>query len=116
MSKLYVAKNTNLSLAWIEIFFHLMEPGANELAPAVITITEFDERSLPNEISGTQAAIDAVNSQSCRTVASTIFPNSLWTPDIENDAQRLYSRYEKVWPVVSKCRANTKGVYFRRLT
>ena len=27
MSKLYVAKSNNLSLAWAEIFFHLMEKG-----------------------------------------------------------------------------------------
>ena len=28
MSKLYVAKSQNLSLAWTEIFFKLMEPGS----------------------------------------------------------------------------------------
>jgi hypothetical protein len=116
MSKLYVATSENLSLAWAEIFFHLMEPGASEVAPAVITISEFDEHSLPVQIPEIQRAIDAVNKQSCRTVASTIFPNSLWAPDAENDAQRLYDRYEKIWPVVAKCRANGKGVYFRRLT
>jgi thymidylate synthase len=93
-----------------------MEPGASELAPAVITISEFDEHSLPIQVPGIQAAIDRVNDQLCRTIASTIFPNSLWVPDAENDAQRLYARYEKVWPVIAKCRPNTKGVYFRRLT
>jgi hypothetical protein len=116
MSKLYVAKSSNLSLAWAEVFFRLMEPGANELAPAVITISDFDEHALPLQLPEIQHAIDAVNNQSCRTVASTIFPNSLWIPDIKDDAQRLYSRYEKVWPAVAKCRANGKGVYFRRLT
>lgn len=116
MSKLYVAKNESLSLAWAEVFFCLMEPGINEIAPAVITISEFDDNSLPVQVPGIQSAIDKVNRQSCRTVASTIFPNSLWKPDMENDAQRLFSRYEKIWPAVAKCRANTKGVYFRRLT
>ena len=116
MSKLYVAKSSSLSLAWAEVFFKLMEPGAGELAPAVITISDFDDHSLPIEVPGVQQAIDAVNNQSCRTVASTIFPNSLWIPDVKDDAKRLYSRYEKVWPVVAKCRANSKGVYFRRLT
>jgi hypothetical protein len=116
MSKLYVAKSNNLSLAWAEIFFRLMETGANELAPAVITISEFDERSLPVQIPEIQRAIDGINDQACRTVASTIFPNSLWFPDADDNAQRLYARYEKVWPVVKKCRANSHGVYFRRLT
>jgi len=116
MSKLYVAKSANLSLAWAEVFFKLMERGSSELAPAVISISEFDERFLPVQIPEIQRAIDAVNDQRCRTVASTIFPNSLWRPEAENDAQRLYERYERVWPVVKKCRPNAKGVYFRRLT
>lgn len=116
MSRLYVARSSNLSLAWAEVFFRLMEPGTGGVAPAVITIADFDERALPIEVPGMQATINKVNDQLCRTVASTIFPNSLWAPDAQNDAQRLYARYEKVWPVVSRCRANNKGVYFRRLT
>ncbi len=116
MSKLYVAKSSNLSLAWTEVFLRLMEPGASEMAPAVITISEFDERSLPVEVPGAQAAINKVNDQLCRTVASTIFPNSLWVPDAQNDARRLYARYERVWPVIARCWPNSKGVYFRRLT
>ena len=116
MSKLYVAKSSNLSLAWVEVFFQLMEPGTIEMAPAVITISEFDEKSLPIEVPGVQEAINKANDQQCRTVASTIFPNSLWVPKAQNDARRLYSRYEKVWPVIARCMANSKGVYFRRLT
>src|ERR1700685_4658880 len=103
MSNLYVAKSNNLSLAWAEVFFRLMEPGSSKLAPAVITISEFDERSLPIQVAEIQSAIDEVNDQSCRTIASTIFPNSLWMPRCAHDAQRLYKRYEKVWPVVGKC-------------
>ena|SRR6185312_11794482 len=116
MSKLYVAKSPNLSLAWAEVFFRLMEPGTGGVAPAVIIISDFDEHSLPIEVPGMQAMINKVNDQMCRTIASTIFPNSLWEPEAQNDAQRLYARYEKVWPVVARYRANNKGVYFRRLT
>src|SRR5260370_27682047 len=107
MSKLYVAKSNNLSLAWTEIFFRLMETGASELAPAVIIISEFDERFLPVQIPEIQRAIDGVNDQACRTVARTIFPNSLWFPDSDDNAQRLYARDEKVWPVVAKCSPNS---------
>lgn len=116
MSKLYVAKSQNLSVAWAEVFFYLMEPGGHDIAPAVITISDFDERSLPRQIPEIQNAIDGVNSQSCRTVASTIFPNSLWKPDAASSADQLYTRYEKIWPTVKKCPANRNGVYFRRLT
>src|SRR5260370_34128246 len=93
-----------------------MERGASEIAPAIITMTDLDERSLPRQIPEIGKAIDAVNKQSYRTVASTIFPNSLWTPDAKDDAQRLYTRYERVWGTIAKCPANSKGVYFRRLT
>lgn len=116
MSKLYVAKSQNLSVAWAEVFFHLMEPGGHDIAPAVITISDFDERSLPRQIPEIQKAIDGMNTQSCRTVASTIFPNSLWTPDADDSADQLYARYEKLWPTIKKCPANRNGVYFRRLT
>ena len=40
-----------------------METGASELAPAGITISEFDERSLPIQIPEIQRAIDGVNDQ-----------------------------------------------------
>ena len=46
-------------------------------------------------------ALDTIIDQSCRTVASTIFPNSLWLPAAQDDAQLLYDRYAKVWPRVS---------------
>jgi thymidylate synthase len=116
MSKLYVAKSPNISVAWTEVFFHLMDRGVAELAPAVITISDFDERSLPNQIPEIQKAIDGVNNQTCRTIASTIFPNSLWTPEGEDNAQRLYVRYDRIWKTIARCPANNKGVYFRRLT
>jgi hypothetical protein len=116
MSSLYVAKSQNLSVAWTEVFLHLMERGVDEICPAVIAITDFDERSLPCEIPSIQAAINSVNKQSCRTVASTIFPNSLWNQADPDNAKLLYSRYEKVWKTIAKCPANAKGVYFRRLT
>jgi hypothetical protein len=116
MSELYVAKSPNLSLAWTEVFSQLMRPGVTDLAPAVITISEFDERSLPREIAEIRNAIDSVNKQSCRTVASTIFPNSLWMPDSADNANQLYARYGRIWKTISKCPANKKGVYFRRLT
>lgn len=116
MSKLYMAKNQSLSLAWTEVFLQLMERGVAEIAPAVITITDFDERSLPRQIPEIRQAIDAVNKQSYRTVASTIFPNSLWMPEGEDNAERLYARYDRMWATIARCPANRKGVYFRRLT
>jgi hypothetical protein len=114
MSKLYVAKNPNLSLAWAEVLFKLLERGVSDLAPAVITITDFDEHFLPRQLPEIQVALDAINKQKSRTIASTIFPNSLWTPG--DNAPRLFARYDRIWPAIAECPLNNKGVYFRRLT
>lgn len=116
MNKLYVAKSSSLSLAWAEVLLHLLDRGVTNLSPAVITISDFDERSLPRQIPAIQTTIDAFNKQASRTIASTIFPNSLWTPEAEDNAERLYARYERIWKTIAKCPANSKGVYFRRMT
>jgi len=62
-----------------------------------------------------QRAVDALNKQSSRTIANTIFPNSLWTPKALDNAEDLYARYDRIWTTIAKCPANSKGVYFRRL-
>lgn len=116
MSSLYTARNSNLSLAWAEVFLKLMERGVNKLSPVVVTVGEFDATSLPVEHEAVRDALDTIIDQSCRTVASTIFPNSLWLPAAQGDAQLLYDRYAKVWPRVAKHHSNRNGVYFRRLT
>lgn len=116
MNRLYIAKSSGLSLAWAEVLLHLLDRGVTNLSPAVITISDFDEHSLPRQVPAIQAAIDAFNKQSSRTIASTIFPNSLWTPDGEDNAERLYARYERIWKTIARCPANNKGVYFRRMT
>jgi hypothetical protein len=116
MSRLYAARSGNLSLAWAEVFLKLLERGVNKLSPVIVTVSEFDAMSLPIEHDAIRRALDTIIGQSCRTVASTIFPNSLWLPGAADDADMLYRRYAKIWPRVAKHRNNRNGVYFRRLT
>ena len=118
MSKLYTTRNTQLSYAWGEVFLELLKPGITKLSPAVVTVSAFDAKHLPIEDARVRDALDGflAGKQTCRTVASTIFPNSLWRPSAPNDAQDLYDRYETVWPRIKRCRLNANGVYFRRLT
>ncbi len=116
MSRLYAARNSNLSLAWGEVFLKLLERGVNKLSPVVVTISEFDAASLPVEHDAVRRALDIIIDQTCHTVANTIFPNSLWLPTAQHDAQRLYDRYAKVWPRIRNHHSNRNGVYFRRLT
>jgi thymidylate synthase len=95
-----------------------MKPGVKKLSPVVVSISAFDDNYLPLENAAIRAALDQElqNEQNCRTVANTIFPNSLWLPHAPDNANELYDRYDKIWPRVKKCRANINGVYFRRLT
>ena len=116
MSRLYTTTNTQMSRAWAEVFLELMKPGATKLSPVLVTISDFNDRQLPIEEPRIRAALDDLlkTKQSCRTVASTIFPNSLWRPTASNSGQDLYERYATVWPRIKRCRLNSNGVYFQR--
>lgn len=118
MSSPFVVSNQHLSFAWAELFLELMKPGVKRLSPSIVSVSEFDDSSLPLENASIRAALEQQirDEQSCRTVANTIFPNSLWNPQEQDNASKLYSRYDRIWPRVKKCRANHNGVYFRRLT
>ena len=40
----------------------------------------------------------------------------MWNQIAEDDAESLFRRYDKAWVGIRKCRDNSLGVYFRRLT
>ena len=108
----------NLSVAWTEVFLKLMDRGVEKLAPVIVTVTEFDDKTIPREHTAIAKRLDQElrihNCYSCQTVANTIFPESLWNPSL--GAQAVFERYEKIWPRIKKHRRNSHGVYFRRLT
>ena len=118
MSNKFLPVNENLSVAWAEAFLKLMERGVDKLAPAVITISDMDSGE-PRENTDIRSRLDQelqrLGCQSCHTVANTIFPESLWNPSSENNAQELFTRYDRIWPRIKKDRLNRHGVYFRRL-
>lgn len=115
-SEKYIAKNTSLSLAWVEVFLELMKPGISEISPLVVTVSEFDNKQLPIQKTEVQRLIDEHNSkrQSCNTIANTIFPNSLWETRRSEDPLEIYDRYERIWPKIKNYSQNRKGVYFQR--
>ena len=118
MNEPLVVSETSLSVAWARAFLALMEKGASMRTPAVISINGIEDgHSLEN--SKIRTALDETlkknSDSSCATVANTIFPQSMWNPNAENDAALLYQRYEKAWEGIKKCPQNRNGVYFRRL-
>ncbi len=109
--------DTNLSHAWAQAFLALMQPGAKALGPLVVTVTGFPS-GRPDENPAIREALDRIlrdaGFQSCRTVASTIFPDSLWNPALGRNA--LFERYRALLPKLRRDHRNHYGTYFERLT
>jgi hypothetical protein len=89
------------------------------MAPLIVTVTGLGEDASPSENDSIRTALDDSllslgTGLSVNTVASTIFPESLWDP--RRPRQQLYDRFERIWPKVKQCPGNRRGHYFRRLT
>jgi hypothetical protein len=125
-----VVVERNLSVAWLRAFTALAAPGVKALAPLVICITGFHD-SQPEEVLGIRSLLDQAlaehthrnlaadgestmqrNPLTCRGVANTIFPGSLWSPGA--DRQLLYKRYSAMLPRLKR-RGSPRGLYFERL-
>ena len=107
--------DSNISSAWARAFLKVVEAG--EISPLVVVVEGLDG-SAPTEIPKIRSALDREMAEqlgglSCETVASTIFPTSLWNPEM--DRNELYERYRKIYGRVKKHSRNRYGVYFQRL-
>src|SRR3989344_3527466 len=119
-NRLFIPKSNNLSIAWAQAFLAVMEHGTTELAPLVISVTDFTDSGVANENDAVRKRLDQELEKSgdypCHSVANTIFPESMWNPFSKNNAVELFKRYERNWPGIKHYRDNRRGVYFRRLT
>jgi hypothetical protein len=110
-------EDANFSLAWARTFLTLMQPGVDELVPLQVTVSGL-EGDQPPEIPAIRQALDAdlkaKKKFSCETVAGTIFPQSMWNPDMPRD--RLFDRYRATLPALKKFKQNIYGMYFERFT
>jgi hypothetical protein len=123
-----VVVEQNLSVAWIRAFTALASPGVKALAPLVVSVTGF-HRGQPEETLGIRSLLDQAladadrrmtgrddvkrrNPLTCRGVANTIFPGSLWSPG--TDRQFLYSRYSAMLSRLKR-KGSPRGLYFERL-
>jgi len=112
-----VVSETNLSLAWGRVFLKMLERGIKEISPVLVTIRGFPN-GLPAEREDIRNALDKELQRpgtrlNCTRVASTIFPLSLWNPEVPR--AHLYERYERIWAHIRRCPANYRGTYFQRL-
>src|SRR5688500_14256111 len=99
-----VANGSDLSVVWANVFMELMQSPGGARHPGLVVI-ECDSRG-PMETPAIRSRLDtelkANRLNSCSTVAGTIFPASMWNPDLANDADVLFERYHKAWPAIKK--------------
>lgn len=118
MTSPLIITEKSISVAWAKTFIALMSMPGGQAQTAIISIDCQD--NMPIEDEGIRTLLDKElkrrKKSSCHTVSNTIFPTSYWNPDLPNDAEVLFSRYERAWLGIKKCPANRNGVYFRRLT
>lgn len=105
----------NFSVAWARAFLTLMGAGVDEIVPLQVTISGFGPET-PIEITGIREALDselkAKRIYSSESVASTIFPLSMWNPQMPRE--KLFERYSLALPALKKFPQNRNGLYFER--
>ena len=111
-----VIESESVSTAWALAFSEIADAPKHEIVPLIVCITGFDG-NVAHEDRRIRALLDAElranGKQTIRTVASTIFPSSLWNPN--KPAKNLFDRYLRVLPRLHKCRPNHNGLYFERM-
>jgi len=103
----------SVSLAWLDAV-RLLERSNREAWDLIVEIKD--------PLAGRNAAIETALSheltrrrhQSLETVASTIFPQSVWATSHEN-RECLYGRYLRIVPRLRRFPGNSRGTYFERL-
>ena len=105
-------ESASLSEAWLQAM--RLSVDRHEIVPLVLNVTGF-EHGRPVEDLRVREELDrkllAFGKQTCRTVANTIFPDSLWNPS--RARSRLFERYLRIYPRIRS--HNRFGTYFERL-
>lgn len=108
----------NLSVAWARAIRAASVRGRREVGPLVVSVTGFDKSGEYQEDPRIRRALDKVlrsrGMQAVDTVASTIFPWSMWNPSAPR--AQLFARYQRIAPRIKRASAkNKRGIYFERM-
>jgi len=108
-------ESSDIAAAWALACLHVSAQPGQEVQPLIVTIDTTQGIAQDHTIRAiADKALRSCSKSSVDTVASTLFPYSLWKPS--RPASDLFARYERIWPRISKVRANANGTYFRRIT
>jgi hypothetical protein len=111
-----LVQHQDVALAWLHAFHEITKPGTEEIAPLVVCITGFANNVVSENLNIRELLDDALATrglQSIRTVANTIFPASLWNPNLP--AAALFTRYARIAKKLRHYKANHNGIYFERM-
>lgn len=113
----------SVSEAWSKAFIAACEAGGHEIAPLVVSVTGFDSQGIVANDDKCQALVDQCLATlgvqlTSEEVASTIFPESLWSPSASRE--EFFSRFRDALPGIirvrrGKRRPNKDGTYFQRM-
>jgi hypothetical protein len=108
---------TNVSEVWARAFLEVTRSGTTLASPLVVSVFNPDGEGICEDRDIRQVLdFTLLKSKgfSTETVASTIFPRSLWNPN--SSRHQLYERYLRMLPQLIKAkRGNRHGLYFARL-
>jgi hypothetical protein len=118
MNTEHYIEHENLSVAWSRALITASARGRKEFGPLCVSVTGFDQSGRFYEEPSIRHALDAVlkaeGMQRVETVASTIFPNSMWNPAAPRS--ELFRRYLSIVPKLKRASTkNKRGLYFERM-
>jgi hypothetical protein len=106
----------SVSDAWLKAIRLANARPRKEATNLIVNIENLTNRANIEDMairSSLDQALETNDNFSVSAVANTIFPSSLWRPDLSRAV--LFERYLKLWPRISKIRQNRRGTYFQRM-
>ena len=108
-----IIEEANISEIWAQAFLALAREGVSELSPLVAKIRIQEPIERPEIREALDSALGRAQLKNCHTVANTLFPSSMWNPELPRS--ELYSRYKRAFPKIKHYGGNQYGTYFGRL-
>lgn len=106
----------SVSSAWLKAIQLASARPRKEASNLIVNIQDLTDATNLEDMairSSLDQALEENDNFCVSAVANTIFPASLWRPDLPRAV--VFERYLKLWPRISKVRQNRRGTYFQRM-
>src|SRR6266568_2354573 len=107
MKTIFSIVESNLSRAWANTFLALMEASGGQLHPSLVSIADFGDRDDLEEEGIRELLDDELRRHGeslSASVSGTIFPLSMWNPELPNNADALTRDMRKLGRVSRSAR------------